>query len=99
MTFKMKGWSAFTKNGDEALHNKKWAKGPKKDYDDSVMPADQMRMYRKMSDKMFNEKAKNMKYTPQTKQRRLVVDLLPATKHKSKKDVIPQSRKDESTYY
>ena len=66
MTFKMKGWSPFTKQP------------PKRTLPD-VMSADEMRMFREMSDEKANEIAKNFNYTPQTVQRRLVVDLKPQT--------------------
>ena len=66
MTFKMKGWSPFTKQP------------PKRPLPD-VMSADQMRAFREMTDDRFDQKAKNFDYTPQTVQRRLVVDLKPQT--------------------
>tara|TARA_R100000008_G_C3552177_1_gene151081 strand:+ start:179 stop:856 length:678 start_codon:yes stop_codon:yes gene_type:complete len=52
------------------------------------MSAKEMRQIRKMTDKQFDEKAKKFDYTPQTKQKRFVVDLKPQTvidKEKSKK--------------
>tara|TARA_R100000808_G_C2078251_1_gene103090 strand:- start:191 stop:412 length:222 start_codon:yes stop_codon:yes gene_type:complete len=66
MAYKQKGWSPFTK------------RPPKRALPD-VMSANEMRMWRKMSDEKANESAKNFDYTPQTKKRRLVVDLKPQT--------------------
>ena len=66
MGFKMRGFSPFTKPNPRSKRS-------------DVMSADQMRALRKMTDNRFDQKAKNFDYTPQTKKRRLVVDLKPQT--------------------
>jgi len=56
---------------------------------DEGLPADEMRMHRKFSDKMANKKAKSGDYTPQTVRRRLVSPLKPQTvvdKEKTQKE-------------
>ena len=83
MGYKQKGWSPFTKPGSKI--------------DRSVMSVDQMRHYRKVTDHLFDEKAKNFDYAPQTVKRRLVVDLKPATKTKQR-DIVPQTVKDKYKY-
>ena len=59
------------------------------------LSAEKMRALRKMTDKSFDEKAKNFEYTPQTKQRRFVESLKPQTVIDKKKS----SRKMEEGGY
>tara|TARA_R110002020_G_scaffold228732_2_gene439546 strand:+ start:4234 stop:5307 length:1074 start_codon:yes stop_codon:yes gene_type:complete len=64
------------------------------------LSAEKMRALRKMTDKSFDEKAKNFEYTPQTKQRRFVESLKPQTvidKKKSSKN--KESDKDKYRKY
>lgn len=88
MAYKQKGWSPFTR----PIRRSKLDKDYKTDR--SVMSADQMRYYRVITDDLFDEKAKNFEYTPQTEKRRLVVDLKPATKTKQR-NITPQTVKDK----
>ena len=89
MAFKMKGFSPFTKPKKEYDSSeprvRPFKPGPNphekttKQMKTEGMSAEKMRSIRKMTDKQFDEKAKKFNYTPQTKQKRFVVDLKPQT--------------------